>query len=162
MNIFVLDEDPLQAAMMACDAHVTKMILETSEMMAMALALYDAPRYADPLCPDFNERHWRHPCSRWVRECRGNYEWAAMHLAGLVAEFYYRRQKHHAYLRDGVVDLLIPAPKMPDGDRTPFVLAIADDCKTDDPVASYRLYYNRHKRHLFKWTRRSRPDWIDS
>ena len=33
MNIFILDTDPKNAAMMLCDKHVVKMIVETAQML---------------------------------------------------------------------------------------------------------------------------------
>ena len=33
MNIFVLHKNPIEAAKMACDKHVVKMILETAQML---------------------------------------------------------------------------------------------------------------------------------
>ena len=33
MNIFILDKDPMKAAMMLCDRHVPKMIVESAQML---------------------------------------------------------------------------------------------------------------------------------
>ena len=42
MNIFVLHEDPIQAAQMMCDKHIPKMIVESAQMMASALRRHGA------------------------------------------------------------------------------------------------------------------------
>lgn len=34
MNIFILDKDPVKAAQLQCDAHVSKMILESAQMLS--------------------------------------------------------------------------------------------------------------------------------
>ena len=47
----------------------------------------------------------------------------------------------------------------PDGVTTPH-LGMPNDCKTDDPVSSYRKYYLTHKNHLLMYTRREIPGWI--
>ena len=41
MNIFVLDKDPVVAAQMLCDKHVSKMIVESAQMLSTAHRLLD-------------------------------------------------------------------------------------------------------------------------
>ena len=41
MNIFVLDENPVIAAKMACDKHIVKMILESAQMLCTAKRVQD-------------------------------------------------------------------------------------------------------------------------
>jgi hypothetical protein len=41
MNIFVLDKNPKIAAVMHCDKHVPKMILETAQMLSTAHRVYE-------------------------------------------------------------------------------------------------------------------------
>jgi hypothetical protein len=45
-------------------------------------------------------------------------------------------------------------------DFTTPALAMPDDCKTGDPVQSYRDYYLKYKSHLLTYTRREIPEWI--
>ena len=33
MNIFILDQDPIAAAVQQCDKHIVKMVLESAQMM---------------------------------------------------------------------------------------------------------------------------------
>ena len=35
-----------------------------------------------------------------------------------------------------------------------------DEFKLEGTIESYRNYYNKDKRHLFKWTNRDVPYWI--
>ena len=44
MNVFVLDQNPLQAAQWHCDRHVLKMILEYGQMLSTAHRLLDGQR----------------------------------------------------------------------------------------------------------------------
>ena len=41
MNIFVLDEDPAAAAIMLCDKHIPKMIVESAQMLSTAHRMLD-------------------------------------------------------------------------------------------------------------------------
>ena len=41
MNIFILDEDPVQAAQLQCDKHVVKMIVESAQMLSTAHRMLD-------------------------------------------------------------------------------------------------------------------------
>ena len=47
MNIFCIDENPIQAARWLCDIHLSKMVVESSQMLANCFTsetLEDAPR----------------------------------------------------------------------------------------------------------------------
>ena len=41
MNIFILDEDPAEAARQQCDKHVVKMIVESAQMLSTAHRMLD-------------------------------------------------------------------------------------------------------------------------
>ena len=47
MNIFYLDPDPKTCAQMHCDKHVTKMIIEYSQLMSTAHRVIDGEEYID-------------------------------------------------------------------------------------------------------------------
>ena len=47
MNIFYLDECPIESARAQCDKHVVKMILETAQLLSTAHRLLDGDEYAD-------------------------------------------------------------------------------------------------------------------
>jgi hypothetical protein len=53
-------------------------------------------------------------------------------------------------------------PPLPQGHRTPFALAMPDEYKMSDPVASYIRFYtgSKKERGLTKYTRRAPPAWI--
>ena len=57
----------------------------------------------------------------------------------------------------------MPVPKfLPSNGTTPFAQAMPDEFKDEDPVKAYRQYYNAKKRHLFSWTNREVPSWIEN
>ncbi len=50
------------------------MILESGQMLSTAVKLLD-PEYAVPYPSLYKITHANHPCSKWVRESRGNFSW---------------------------------------------------------------------------------------
>lgn len=104
--------------------------------------------------------YYHHKCSKWIRESVDNYMWAAHHAFYLCYEYYYRYGKIHKNLdmiQDHKSDDYLIMEK---SEATPVVLAIPDDCKTNDPVQSYRNYYLKYKQHLLTYTRREIPFWV--
>ena len=69
MNIFVLSEDPTEAARMMCDKHIPKMVVETMQMLGSAVIRHGAQPDDMPLTskgtPLKGGYHF-HPCSRWA------------------------------------------------------------------------------------------------
>jgi hypothetical protein len=53
-------------------------------------------------------------------------------------------------------------PPLPDSPRTPFALAMPDEYKMPDPVASYINFYtgSKKERGLTTYTRRAPPPWV--
>ena len=157
MNIFVLDENPITCAVYHADKHVVKMILEHAQLMCTAHHLHPN-KHEDYEIP-YKATHVNHPCAKWVRESKQNYQWLYNMTYSLNKEYVYRYDKdvnHKSW--DAIVNL--PYPDLPDVGMTPFALAMPDDCKLSTPVASYRKYYNTEKQHLLKWRERATPAWI--
>lgn len=152
MNIFVLDKDPRQAAEDLCDQHVTKMLLETAQLLCSPFDQGTAP---------YKRTHYNHPCAVWTRESMGNYAWLVEHGLSLADEFRYRYGKTHK--SEEVIrwcDLNSIRASIPHDDRTPFAQAMPDQFKHPDPVAAYRAYYLGSKSRFAKWTKtRSAPCW---
>ena len=83
MNIFILDEDPIQAARMQCDKHVVKMPLESAQMLSAAHRTIDY----DTLPTDskiYQVSHQHHPCTKWVMKSLANYMWLWNHFKALA------------------------------------------------------------------------------
>lgn len=171
MNIFYLDQDPYVAARWHGDKHVSKMIIETAQMLSTAHHVlskeYDAN--GKPFSHKANKlglykpTHINHPCSKWIRENSANYDWAWKLFEGLCSEFYIRRAKIHATER--LLDTLKIKPDITYALKyTTPALAMPDEFKTDNPVESYRRYYKyKFLKGIvtYEWSeQRKAPAWL--
>lgn len=151
MNIFVLDKDPSKAAIMLCDKHLIKMILETAQLLC-------SPHENAP----YKRTHFNHPCSKWARESKENYEWLINHGLSLCSEYTEYFGKVHKsesvieWAKDNMGNIEFSSEGMTD-----HPLCMPDQYKCDDPIQSYRNYYLGEKMKFAKWSRgRKKPDWI--
>ncbi len=156
MNIFYLDTNPYIAATYHCDKHVVKMILETAQLLSTAHWKLGG---AGP----YKLTHENHPSAVWVRESSGHYWWLLQLLTGLGNEYQYRYGKIHKTIADHK-GYLVGYPR--DLPRAGWLRdppqAMPDECKRDDTVDAYRHYYTTEKASLLQYTKRPRPDWIQS
>lgn len=152
MNIFVLDLDPVIAARSQADKHVTKMVLESAQLLCSAFPAGAAP---------YRRTHYNHPCSVWTRASYDNFVWLIDHGMALGNEFHHRYGKHHAsyevlrwcWKNVGDADL-------PDIGLTPFAQAMPGEYKRTDPVEAYRGYYRGAKADIATWNKgRPAPSW---
>lgn len=154
MNLFYLDNDPAKCAQYHVDRHVGKLILEAAQLLCTTFHLQgiEAP---------YRKSHVNHPTAKWVRESRENFEWTLHYAGTLGVENHYRTGNWHKSL--SVVawaqanQHLLSFPK---SGFTEFALAMPNEFKTSCPIESYRNYYREAKKHLHKWTKRDKPDWI--
>lgn len=162
MNIFFVDRNPFVAAQSLCDKHVVKMILETAQLLSTAHRIVNENLSIDYEVSLYKVTHKNHPSAKWVRQSEENYGWAAYHLTGLLNEYEYRYNKVHKVRSSGLENLLLVAPPgMKRGWKT-VPSCMPDVCKISiSPVRNYREYYNTHKTHLFTWTKRKPPKWLD-
>jgi hypothetical protein len=145
MNIFVLDSDPAVAATYHTDKHVRKMIVESAQMLSTAHQIINGPN------PNvYKIAYKNHPCTKWARESKSNYNWLFELFVNLLTEYYFRFNKHHKCSE--LVKHLKYVPNILKEELTPFALAMPDQYKTNDAVKSYRSYYIHEKNHLFYWT----------
>lgn len=179
MNIFVLDDCPVTSAVMMCDKHIPKMIVESAQMMSTVHRMLDGtpikrPSKSGKTMQTYytfgDERddlyylavHKYHPCTTWTAESKANYDWHYEHFMALGTEFTLRFGKQHATIAK-LGELLQNAPQnIPDIGLTPFALAMTayPECIVEgDAPASYRNYYHAAK-PFAKWARgRPAPDW---
>jgi len=157
MNIFVLDQDPIKASVYHNDKHVVKMILESAQLLCGVHHVTESN-----LDIPYRLSHKNHPCSIWARECLENYIWLCDLGMALCREYSHRYNKTHKSqaVIEWCYDNLPDLPEL--GDITPFALAMPDECKTDDPVESYRKYYMMHKQNIANWKMREIPKWYKS
>ena len=164
MNIFVLDMDVETCAQYHNDRHVNKMILESAQMLSMAVRL-------SGIDCGYKGTNPGHRCNAWVRRSLANWRWLRSLAFALGKEFdwRYRRKRQHKSL--DVIETL-PEPNIPDLGMTPFHLAMPKRFYREDPVEAYRLYYKVIKRQYkvrskygsarlvnHTWQRRGKPHW---
>ena len=152
MNIFVLDNDITACARAHCDRHVSKMILESVQMMCTALhgMGFDVP---------YRPTHAHHPCVHWVARSHDNFEWLGQLAVELNREYRYRyeRDRDHASI---AVLRQIEDCRFERSGLTEFAQAMPDAYKVPgDAVSAYRRFYLAEKAPFATWTRRSAPDW---
>jgi len=150
MNIFYLDECPVEAAKLQCDKHVVKMILETAQLLSTA------HHELDGSSPAYKPTHKNHPSAVWVRSSAAAYLWAYKHMLELGREYTRRFGKEHKTIREHSEVLrrlpkaltycnkLLESPPQ----------CMPDECKHDDTVVAYQTYYN-HKAD--EWAAKGSP-----
>ena len=162
MNIFILDEDPIQSAKMYCDKHVPKMVVELYQQLGSAVIRHGATPDMMPRTSKGTPRkggYHNHPCTRWVGDSRENYLWACYHGAMLCDEYTKRFGKIHS-CEKGIEHLYIMAHLIPEGKLTPFAQAMPDEYKNECAVTAYRDYYIHDKSRFAKWEKGTpAPDW---
>lgn len=165
MNIFYLDEDPVQAAQYHCNSHVVKMIVETTQMLSYALHLQGISFMKHGLYRP-NRAHLKHPCTLWVAESRVNFLWAVDLAHALLDEWCFRFS-HRSPSEHRSFDPLSRAAKLafiiPNRPETPPAQAFSDFkhlYNPLDPVSAYRAYYREAKSHLLRYKKRETPEWL--
>jgi hypothetical protein len=177
MNIFYLHHDPRTCAQMHVDRHVTKMIVEYSQLLSTAHRVLDGvateernkaghrmTRYyfydsRDDLF--YKAAMVNHPSTKWTRANRSNYLWLHSLLVELLAEYKYRYNgKSHAS-EPVIAALATPPTNIPEGEFFQPYLAMDDEFRiSSDAIINYRNYYINGKSHLFQYTKREMPDWL--
>ncbi len=147
MNIFVVDEDPQLAAIMLCDKHIVKMILESAQMLCTAYG-EGAP---------YKQAFKNHPCTKWVRQSQQNFNWLCKHAQAMCAE--YERRYKRTHKSQGVISFCSTLSTLPDIGLTPFAQAMPDQYKNTDAVVAYRNYYMGEKSKIAVWKHSPQPSW---
>ncbi len=80
MNIFVLDRNIRKCAQYHCDQHVSKMILESIQMLCTCL---NKKGVSTP----YKSTHLKHPCVLWLDESHSNFLWLKELALELNREF---------------------------------------------------------------------------
>lgn len=159
MNIFVLDENCTFAAKYHCDKHLSKMILESAQMLSTAC------RYCG-MDVGYKSTHANHPCNKWVRESRSNFIWL-WHLVDCLNDEWKHRFGHIKNHKSFEVAMNLPFPNLPNRPLTSFAQAMPDRFKTNNSVIAYRNYYKFKKykfqqKNMWKYTKREEPLWLQN
>ena len=164
MNLFFLSLDPDQCAKWHCDKHVVKMILEIVQMLYTAWHVNGVLPSGAPLCkssgkPGYKKAHVNHPMTKWMRQSRGNYDFAVRLAAALALEFEYRYGHYHSCTKH-VIWLAAHQPPFDSQEMTPVPQCMPDQYKVPgDSVQAYRNYYLGDKSRFAKWSKRPQPPW---
>lgn len=155
MNIFVLDENPALAAQYLCDKHVIKMVLESAQLLCSVF-------YTNSnIIPPYRLTHVNHPCAKWARYSKDNFEWLLKHFHGLLEEYKKRYNKTHkcqqifGWIVNNRQYLSFKNVGLSD-----FVLAMPEQYKVNNAVDSYRKYYINEKLKFAKWKLGNKPKWV--
>lgn len=182
MNIFILSDCPVESAQLQCDKHISKMCVESAQMLSTAHRILDGYiekrpsnsgkrtvnywEHPDPVMEStlYKAVHHHHPCTVWTMKTIENYSWHYKHFTALCEEYKYRYEREH---KSWVIlgDILDIFPRhLPLGGLTPFPLAMKanPECMFEgDAVRSYRAFYQtKQDRFKMVWTKRPTPDWF--
>ena len=175
MNIFAIDRDPTWAARRLPDKHVTKMILESCQMLSLVFSAHywDVGTVAKVNGEPFKTEKGafkNHPCTKWAAETPHNCAWLIQHACGLCVEFDFRYGKQH-----GLTKSVFEAKKLfhrETGDPivvfrniVGFARAMPDEFKLDntiDDVTAYRMYVASKPWVATNYLRipERKPEWI--
>jgi hypothetical protein len=160
MNIFFLDENPYLAAQYLCDKHLSKMQLESAQLISTAVHLI-APGLAQSEFPLYKPTHKNHPSAVWMRENDKNFWWFLCHCYGMNQEWLKRGHKpHRSFTRITQVYGRKLWFLLPEADSlSPIPFCGPDEVRATCPkhnnltvtVQLYRKYYSQHKRAIARW-----------
>jgi hypothetical protein len=164
MNIFFLHNLPNICAMMHCNKHVIKMILETTQILCSAWHVQD-PEHKK-YKPIYKLTHKNHPSCVWARESKENFIWLVQLGLELCKEYTFRYGKTHK-CQQYIENLSKNIPNIPSLGFTKPKLAMPDMYKDENNyVESYRNYYYFDKNHMLNWKgktgERKKPEWIEN
>lgn len=155
MNIFFLSLNPKICAIMHCDAHVRKMILEYAQMLCSAHHI--CGKYKNPNL--YKVAFKNNPCTVWTRATSGNYLWLYNLFINLCKEYTFRFGKvHSSQIRLEHCLSFIPV-YIPNGNITKLHQAMPERCKHPRDIQAYHNYYNMEKTYFAKWTVANVPHW---
>ena len=171
VNIFVVEENPVNAARSLCDKHINKMTVESVQMLVSALRRHGATDSDVPLTTKGTPHrggYSNHPSTVWAGESSANFSWLFDHAVALCDEYTFRFNKEHACLKqlDKIVDSV---SFIPDGDLTDVALCVGDDfhkrlgfkhTEISKAVDIYREFYIIDKAEFARWEKgRPSPVW---
>lgn len=178
MNIFYIDECPVQSAQWMVDKHVVKMILETAQLLSTAHRVIDGIETDGVSASGRRKKMWmlrderenilyqsthiNHPSAIWARDTLCNYQWLWKHLKALCEEYTHRYGKVHKVESSGLMNCLRQPPEyIKKHYMTKMPSAMDEEYKiSSNPIKNYRNYYKFGKASLHKWTNRQQPEWI--
>ncbi len=153
MNIFILDRNITKCAQYHCDQHVSKMILESVQIMCTCL-------YKKGFSTPYKPTHNNHPCVLWVEESYSNFIWLQELAIKLNEEFCYRYERKQPHASIKVLNS-ISTYTYQDIGLTEFAQAMPEKYKyPSNAVRAYRNFYRHEKINFATWKKRNAPFWL--
>ena len=169
MNIFAVSDNPAEAAKDLPDKLLSKMCLESTQMLAVwgfnsrgiRIPRKDGQPYGV-------NGHKNHPCTLWLYESDNNVKWLVEHAYALAKEHARRRfmvtgktSDRHACLRalDSLREQCPDLDSLTWEEHTPFPQAMPEQYKSDDPVSSYREFMMHEKGYAVWQLKDTEPSW---
>jgi hypothetical protein len=88
----------------------------------------------------YKRTHYNHPCAKWARQCKANYNWLEELGNALSSEYTARRGRIHAC--DVVLDWLANnEPELHEGPMTEWPQCMPDEYKHSNVITAYNNYY---------------------
>lgn len=175
MNIFAVDHDPITAARSLPDRHVTKMILETCQMLSIVFShhYWDCGEVSKVDGTPFKTAKGafkNHPCTIWAASAFENCAWLIQHGCGLTTEFRARYDKAHG-LEKSMLECKrlfhrqTGEPITVYRNISGFTRAMPEDLKFDDSIddiTAYRRYVSSKPWVFDNYLRmpERRPAWL--
>ena len=166
MNLFILSRNIQECVEFMFDKHIVKIILEAVQMLCTAIWMLDAESEIHQKIKLYKIAHKNHPVTIWMRTSLENYIWTLDLVEAMHQEWKYRYnhtdKEHKSYILSTYLREYAPsADKFPSVGLTPFAMAMPDECKREDPIEAYRIYYQSpEKRKLASWKKRDKPSWF--
>lgn len=169
MNLFILSLNFQECAEYMFDKHVSKMLLEAVQMLCTTIRLVDPDSEIHQHIQIYKIAHKNHPVTIWMRMSLENYLWALDMVEAMHNEWKFRYnhpadKMHKSYGVAQCLKKFAPtADKFPNRGLTPFALAMPVECKRDDPIEAYRIYYQTpDKQKIASWKKRGKPSWYQT
>lgn len=166
MNLFILSLCFQDCARYMFDKHISKIILEACQMLCTAKRLLDTG-FDDSVFPLYKIAHKNHPVTIWMRQSYENYMWTIGLIEAMHDEWKFRYDHPSTKQHKSFMVAMWLKENPPSKEQfsqvglTPFAMAMPDMYKGEDPVESYRQYYQSpEKRKLASWKKRETPDWF--
>jgi len=178
LNIFYIENHPVDAAKSMVDKHVVKMILESAQLLSTAHRFLDGSETIEKSKMNRNVKryvlndarndvlyqatHINHPSAVWCRNSIENYNWLVDHMFALGKEYTYRYNKKHKCFGELTYMLQSPPKNLYNYDWTTMPSCMDNQyIISDNPIDNYRNYYKVGKSHIHSWKNRQPPSWIN-
>lgn len=111
----------------------------------------------------FNIAHYKHPCTIWARQSRGNFEFLQEMFYELSMEFERRYGREHLSFTKGKHLISEKYTRLfPKGGFIEPVQAMPEGFRVEgDAVAGYRNFYNLKKSEFARWRHSQQPYWYE-